>query len=131
MGYKDLDVWKMSMDLVVDIYEVTAEFPDDEKFGLISQIRRAAVSIPANIAEGYGRKTPRSYSQFLRISKGSVNELETLLIIASRLGLLDDPESWQERTAKIGSMLTNLKTTVEGNIVREISAMYGDENDED
>ena len=131
MGYKDLDVWKMSMDLVVDLYEVTAEFPDDEKFGLISQIRRAAVSIPANIAEGYGRKTPRSYSQFLRISKGSVNELETLLIIASRLGLLDDPESWQERTAKIGSMLTNLKTTVEGNIVREISAMYGDENDED
>lgn len=131
MSYKELNVWQRSMDLVVDLYEVTAEFPADERFGLISQIRRAAVSIPANIAEGFGRKTPKSYSQFLRISKGSVNEVETLLIVTSRLGFLDDLDSWQERTAKIGSMLTNLTTSVEGNIVREISAMYGDEVDED
>ena len=114
------------MDLVVDLYRLTATFPEEEKFGLTSQIRRAAVSVPANIAEGYGRRTPRSYSQFLRIAKGSINELETLLIVAHEIGFLDEVELLVERTAKIGSMLSNLTTKVEGNIVKEISEMYGD-----
>ena len=130
MGYKEPDVWQLSMDLVVELYRVTASFPDEEKFGLTSQIRRAAVSVPANIAEGYGRRTPRSYSHFLRIAKGSVNELETLLIVATELGFLEKVDPLLERTAKIGSMLSNLATKVEGNIVQEISAMYRELEDE-
>ena len=130
MGYKELDVWRLSMDLVVDLYRLTATFPDAEKFGLTSQIRRAAVSVPANIAEGYGRRTPRSYSQYLRIAKGSLNELETLLIVSHEIGFIDDIESLVDRTAKIGSMLSNLTTKVEGNIVKEISEMYGNPEDE-
>ena len=130
MGYKELDVWKLSIDLVVELYQVTGSFPDEEKFGLTSQIRRAAVSVPANIAEGYGRRSPRSYSHFLRIAKGSINELETLLIVAAELDFLGQSEQLLLRTAKIGSMLTNLSTRVEGNIVKEISAMYGELDDE-
>ncbi|MCH7904174.1 MAG: four helix bundle protein [Armatimonadetes bacterium] len=130
MGYKELDVWRLSMDLVVDLYRLTATFPGEEKFGLTSQIRRAAVSVPANIAEGYGRRTPRSYSQYLRIAKGSINELETLLIVSHEIGFIDDIESLVDRTAKIGSMLSNLTTKVEGNIVKEISEMYGNLEEE-
>ena len=118
------------MDLVVDLYRLTATFPDEVKFGLTSQIRRAAVSVPANIAEGYGRRTPRSYSQYLRIAKGSVNELETLLIVSHEIGFVDDIEPLVDRTAKIGSMLSNLSTKVEGNIVKEISEMYGNLEEE-
>ena len=118
------------MELVVDLYRVTASFPEDERFGLTSQIRRAAVSVPANIAEGYGRRTPRSYSHFLRIAKGSINELETLLIVATELEFLEDARPLHEYVAKIGSMLSNLTTKVEGTIVKEISAMYGEFEDE-
>ncbi len=80
------------MSLAGDVYRLTKSLPSDERFGLISQMRRAAVSIPANIAEGYGRETSGSYLQFLRISQGSARELETLIELAGQLGYLNAAE---------------------------------------
>ena len=92
MNHKELDVWKKSMDLVEFIYKFSNSFPDSEKFGLTSQIRRAAVSIPSNIAEGAGRKSNKEFIQFLHIALGSLSELETQYIIAIRLGYLQKSE---------------------------------------
>jgi four helix bundle protein len=83
-----LEVWKLSIDLVKKVYQVTHNFPDSEKFGLINQIRRAAVSIPSNIAEGQGRNSTKEFKQFLAISLGSLAELETQLIIAKEIEYL-------------------------------------------
>jgi len=87
-SYKSLDVWQKSMDLAEDCYRATSEFPRDEIYGMTVQMRRAAVSIPANIAEGYGRDQTGPYIQFLRIANGSARELETHLILSGRIGLL-------------------------------------------
>lgn len=83
--HKDLDIWKLSMDFVIEIYKMTNSFPSEEKFGLVNQMRRAAVSIPSNIAEGAGRKSRKENIQFLYIALGSLTELDTQLIIADRL----------------------------------------------
>jgi len=85
MIHKNMDVWKLSMDLVINVYEITSKFPVEERFGLAQQMRRAAVSIPSNIAEGAARKSPNEFIQFLYISLGSLSELETQLIITERL----------------------------------------------
>ena len=87
-SYRDLEVWKLSIDFVKKVYQVTHNFPASEKFGLINQIRRAAVSIPANIAEGQGRNSIKEFKQFLAISLGSLAELETQLIIAKEIEYL-------------------------------------------
>ena len=84
-SYQDLNAWKKSMDLTVEIYKVSALFPSLEVYGLTSQIRRCAVSIPSNIAEGVGRNTTKDTLKFLYISRGSIYELETQLIVALRL----------------------------------------------
>lgn len=89
-SYKDLIVWQKSIILVSELYNVTEKFPKSEIFGLTNQIRRAAVSIPANIAEGYARKHNKEYVQFLRIAYGSGAELETHLIIAKNLHFVKD-----------------------------------------
>jgi four helix bundle protein len=81
-------VWHDSVELVVECYKLSARFPADERFGLTSQIRRAATSVPANIAEGYGRWNSRDFARFLAIASGSLRELETHLIIATRLDYL-------------------------------------------
>lgn len=86
--HKDLDVWKDSIDLVKDIYLITKDFPNDELYGLTSQIRRCAVSIPSNIAEGSARNHNKEFVQFLYVSLGSLAELETQLIIAEQIGYL-------------------------------------------
>jgi four helix bundle protein len=88
--YKKLKVWEKSIELVLDIYKLTSGFPKSEQYGLTSQIRRCAVSIPINIAEGSGRESEGDFNHFLNISKGSSNELETQLIISSRLGFLNN-----------------------------------------
>jgi four helix bundle protein len=88
MNHKELDVWKRSMDLVEFIYRVSNSFPDVEKFGLTSQIRRAAVSIPSNIAEGAGRKGDKEFIQFLYIALGSLSELDTQYMITVRLNYI-------------------------------------------
>lgn len=86
--HKDLLVWKKSIDLVEQIYKFTKQFPKEELYGITNQMRRCAVSIPANIAEGSGRKNKAEFIQFLHIALGSASELETHLIISQRLGFL-------------------------------------------
>ena len=84
--HKNLEIWNKSIDLIVKIYNTTLSFPEDEKFGLSSQLKRAAISIPSNIAEGASRNGIKEYVHFLYISLGSASEIETQLIIAERLG---------------------------------------------
>ncbi|MBI5004212.1 four helix bundle protein [Candidatus Kaiserbacteria bacterium] len=91
-SYKDLTVWQRSIELVENVYKLTEKFPKTEMFGLTSQIRPAAVSIPANIAEGYARKHRAEYIQFIRIAYGSGAELETHIIISERLKFTDSKD---------------------------------------
>lgn len=109
-SFRDLKVWQQAMGLVEDVYRVTARFPADERFGLIAQIRRAAVSIPSNIGEGRRRKRQRVYLHFLDIALGSQGEVEVQLEIALRLRFLtqQDYERLATRTAEIGRMLNGL-----------------------
>jgi four helix bundle protein len=88
-SYQDLVVWQKGMDLAVLCYRLTRPFPAEERYGMTSQIRRAATSIPANIAEGWGRGTTAEYIHFLRIAQGSIKELETLLLLCQRVDLLE------------------------------------------
>jgi four helix bundle protein len=86
-SYRDLLIWQQAMDLVVETYALSKTWPKDEVYGLTSQVRRASVSVPANIAEGYGRESRASYQNFLRIAQGSLKEVETLLQIAVRVNI--------------------------------------------
>lgn len=85
--YRDLDVWQAGVALVRDVYTLTGSWPSDERFGLTSQVRRAAVSVPSNIAEGWGRNKKGEFDQFLRYARGSLFEVETQLFIAQDIGL--------------------------------------------
>lgn len=87
---KELKIWNKAIDLTVDVYKATSTFPADERFGLISQSRRSAVSIPSNIAEGAGRNSKKEFANFLGIANGSSYELQTQLVISNRLELLND-----------------------------------------
>ena len=87
---KELKIWSKAIDLTVDVYKATADFPADERYGLISQSRRAAVSIPSNIAEGAGRNSAKEFINFLGIANGSSYELQTQLIISNKLNLLEN-----------------------------------------
>ena len=88
--HKDLNVWKMSIDLVMDIYRITKAYPKEEQYGLVHQMKRAAVSVPSNIAEGAARLHPREFIQFLNIAKGSLSELETQLLISGKLDFVKE-----------------------------------------
>jgi four helix bundle protein len=114
-SYKDLDVWQRSMALAEDCYRATTEFPREEIYGMTAQIRRAAVSIPANIAEGYGRDQTGSFIQFLRIAQGSTRELETHLILSGRIGLLhrEVRDKLLDECERISKMLRVLVRTLE------------------
>jgi four helix bundle protein len=87
-SYKDLKVWQRSYQLCLEIYKITKGFPDEEKYGLTSQLRRAAVSVPSNISEGYGRKTTPEYIQFLYIAYGSTCEIETQILLSGDLNYI-------------------------------------------
>ncbi|WP_367115604.1 four helix bundle protein [Thiohalocapsa sp.] len=108
--YRDLEVWQKSMDMVEEIYRLTKRFPKDEMFGLTSQIRRASVSVPANIAEGYGRLHRKEYINHLSIAQGSLLEAETHLQIAVRLEYLDREQVKQAwgLMQDVGKMLRRL-----------------------
>ena|SRR6185436_9702719 len=108
--HEKLDVWKKGIDFVVALYKATETFPKEERFGLTSQLRRAAVSVPANIAEGAGRKSHKEFAHFLSNSQGSASEVETELLIASRLGYVQE-SSYRKLCSsldEIGRMLTGL-----------------------
>ena len=91
--YRDLNVWKVSMELAEEIYGITRAFPREEAFGMTSQMRRSASSIPANIAEGFGRQQRQSFIQYLRIAQGSLKELETHCELGRRVGLIKDVDA--------------------------------------
>jgi four helix bundle protein len=103
-----LAVWKRSMRLVRAVYEVTAGFPDDEKFGLVSQMRRSAVSVPSNIAEGAARSSKGEFARFLLIARGSLMELDTQVWIAIDIGLIDEARSLNREILEILAMLNGL-----------------------
>lgn len=106
--YKDLIVWQKAMVLVTQVYRVTRTFPRDERYGLTSQVRRAAVSIPSNIAEGQGRMSQGEFRQFLGHAKGSLHELETQLLIAQNLGYLADDALLGNHLSEVGRLLNGL-----------------------
>ncbi len=109
-GYRDLLVWQRGMDLAVECYRVTERFPQSERFGLTLQLRKSAGSVPANIAEGRGRRSTAEFVRFLNISYGSLTELETHVLLASRLGFCtaDEAESVISRSLEVGRMLNGL-----------------------
>jgi four helix bundle protein len=109
-NFKELLVWQKSIDFVTEIYRTTEAFPKDEIYGLTSQIRRAAVSIPSNIAEGNSRRSKPDYVQFLKISRGSCAEVETQLIISKNLKFLNENEHLKvnEKIIEISKMLNGL-----------------------
>ena len=93
MNHKEMDVWKRSMDLVETIYKVSTQFPKEEIYGLTSQIRRSAVSVPSNIAEGAARKSDKEFIQFISIAMGSLSEVETQYQLSVRLGFIEESKT--------------------------------------
>jgi four helix bundle protein len=112
--YRDLRVWQQSLELAETIYNATAAWPKSELYGLTGQTRRAAISIPSNIAEGYGRESTGSYIQFLKTARGSLCELETQVEIARRIKLIDDKQSASinQEIVVISKMLSGLIRSV-------------------
>ena len=109
-SYEELDVWQKGVSLAIEVYKVTELFPRSERFGLTGQIRRAATSIPANIAEGWGRGSTKEYIQFLLVARGSLLELETHLVISQKLNYVKEEqlEDLKMQTRRIGRMLNGL-----------------------
>lgn len=109
-SYRDLIVWQKSMNLVTLVYSLIAEFPENEKFGLTSQIKRSAISIPSNIAEGYGRNYRKDYSRFLQIARGSLFECQTQIEIAVNLNFIssDNCKEINELSIEVEKMLNSL-----------------------
>jgi four helix bundle protein len=113
-SHRDLIVWNKAMDLVLAVYRLSALFPASERWRLIDQISRAVVSVPANIAEGQGRGTSKDFAQFLAIARGSLNETETYLMLAIRLGYVttQQVEPVLVLLTEVSKMLTSLRTKV-------------------
>ena len=108
--HKKLDLWKVAMELVIQVYEVTDRFPKDERFGLTDQIRRAAFSIPSNIAEGAARQTKKEFANYLHMAQGSLSELDTQLELARQLTYLDE-HAWiglDQHMERIDKMISGL-----------------------
>ena len=109
-SYRDLKVWQKSMDLAVRTYELTRTFPSEEKYGIVSQMPRAAASVPANIAEGQARRSTKEFIQMLGIARGSLAEIETFVTLSERLGLIrsETSESLLEDCGEINRMMNGL-----------------------
>jgi four helix bundle protein len=107
-GHHKLEVWKRSIEFVTAIYKLTESFPKSEIYGLVQQLRRSAISIPSNIAEGAGRNSKNEFKQFLSIAQGSIAELETQLLIARNLGFVKEPESLLIELDELSKMIIGL-----------------------
>ncbi|MEM8835497.1 MAG: four helix bundle protein [Planctomycetota bacterium] len=114
-SHRDLVAWQKALELSFAVYRETEAFPADERFGLISQSRRCAVSVPSNIAEGYGRGSTRDYLRFLRTARGSLYELDTQFLIANGLGLVQERrhQRLQQRIDEVGRLLSGLIRSIE------------------
>jgi four helix bundle protein len=117
-SYRDLRVWQDSMTLAELCYRLTRAFPKEEMFGLTSQVRRSAASIPANIAEGHGRENTQSFIQYLRISQGSLKELETHLLLTQRVGLTgtEEIDGLMRQCESVGKMVRLLIRSLQENV---------------
>ena len=113
-SYRELTVWQKSIDWVEQIYQASKSFPPEERFGLTSQIRRAAVSVPSNVAEGAARSGTREFLQFLSVASGSLAEVETQLILAQRMNMLTEAEyeALMQEADELGWMLGGLKRSL-------------------
>ena len=116
-GYRELKVWRLAMELVEEIYKLCIEFPKHEVYGLTSQLQRAAVSVPSNIAEGQARNSSKEFNHFLGIARGSLAELETQIMLAQRLGYLatEKMNPSLEKAEEIGKMLKGLQKSITTN----------------
>lgn len=117
-SYKDLQVWQKAIQLVTDVYMLTKSFPKDEVYALTSQIRRAAISIPSNIAEGQSKRSTKDYIRFLNIAYGSCAELETQLCISTNLhyATSEQTQSLSEKGSEIGRMINGLINSLENSL---------------
>ena len=117
-SYRDLDVWKKAIDLAKMVYQITKSFPDEEKYGLVVQMRRAAVSIPSNIAEGHARTSTKEFMHFISVALGSIAELETQIVLSNHLEYIkmDQREILLESLDIIGKMLRGLYKSLEAHI---------------
>ncbi len=115
-SYRDLEVWQKAMDLAVECYQITRECPKNESYGMSSQLQRAVISIPANIAEGRGRQHRKEFLQHLSIAYGSLSEAETYLLLAERLNYINKYQLNQSisKTAEVGRMINGLKKSISG-----------------
>ncbi|MGZ8337745.1 MAG: four helix bundle protein [Allosphingosinicella sp.] len=115
--YRELEVWRLAMDMAEAAYRVTAEFPKTEEYRITSQLLRAAASVPANIAEGNARSTRKDYARFVSIARGSLAETETLLMLARRIGLgrTEDVDAVLNQADRVGRMLNGLHRSLENN----------------
>src|SRR3954453_5388428 len=114
--YQDLFAWQRGMDLAEETYKLTHDFPSEERFGLVSQLRRASVSVPSNIAEGHQRSSASDYVRYLHIARGSLAEAETQIVLATRLKFLTSrgAESWLTTASEVGSLLNGLIASLKG-----------------
>jgi S23 ribosomal protein. len=128
--YKELKIWQKAMELVTEIYRITKGFPNDEKFGLVSQINRSAVSIPSNIAEGAGRNSEKEFIQFLAISHASSFELETQLIISRNINYLsnDTLNEFTDQITELQKMNFALQSRLKSSYVNKIQGVKNIEN---
>ena len=113
-SYRDLIVWQKSVELVLEIYRATQDFPRAETYGLVSQLRRAAVSVPSNVAEGHARLSTGEYKQFLGHARGSLMEIETQILISQRLGYMNSGQSniLLNRATEVGKVLNGLLSSL-------------------
>jgi four helix bundle protein len=120
-GYRDLLVWQKSMQLAVEVYKLTSKFPREEVYGLTSQVRRSAISVPSNIAEGHGRLSKKEFRQFLGIAKGSIYELQTQLELAEKLNMASQGSIQPsiEISQEVGKMIFSLLGSMECSICAE------------
>ena len=114
-NYRELVAWQTAMELTERVYRLTSKFPRHEKFGLSDQLRRASVSVPSNIAEGQGRRLRKQFALFLRIARGSVQEIETQLLIAARLGYAPEAEVAElvQFSEEVGRIVSGLLRSIE------------------
>ena len=108
MDHKDLDVWKAAIELSLQIYDLTLDFPKEEIYGLTSQLRRSGISVPSNIAEGAARNSDKEFIQFLYIALGSLAEVETQVIISAKLGYMKDSCDLDKRMLSVKQMILGL-----------------------
>jgi four helix bundle protein len=115
-SYKDLKIWQLGIELTVDIYKLSRDFPVEERYGITAQIRNASSSVPINIAEGWGRNSTKSYSLFLKQARGSLYEVETELIIANKIGYLkEDKGEIFDKITTLSKMINSLINKLDNN----------------